>query len=307
MGDPEKDAEVFVGYASLCAVDYLEFSRANPLKDVFGLSREMDNLTASIHGVRCEDGQVFLRQIGQQARDVPSIALDGTRNIDGRCLLPVVQEAQNPHVHWRKIDSAKLGTSLKLNAQINRQFKDHVGQMSFFHTAWVRYIVAPRNKTCKIVALSNQNPMYEMTKQRVFLGALISGAAFMVIMAVALILWRRLLWADVYINQGFFGFDSPSLLLLLSGLGTYFLVGTLFAMLYGHMRAVSQNVSTVRTAFMFGAIYWVSANLGYIGRVPLDNPGLFLLLEGVSDAVVFGLFALVLARVFKTESRTTEA
>ena len=120
----------------------------------------------------------------------------------------------------------------------------------------------------------------------------------MLLMAAALILWRRVIFGDVYIAEAFFGFNTPSSFLLISGLGTYFLVGTAFSMLYGHMQAVSGSVSTLRVAVMFGAIYWLSANLGYIGRVPLDNPGLFLLLEAVSDAIVFGLFALVLERVF---------
>lgn len=144
-----------------------------------------------------------------------------------------------------------------------------------------------------------------MTKQQVFRGALISGAAFMVLMAITLILWRRVIWGDLYIEQEFFGFDAPSPVLLVLGLATYFLTGLFFAMLYGHLRAASPNVSTIRIAFMFGVIYWLSANLGYVGRVPLDSPGLFLLLEGISDAFVFGAFSLVLARVFKNSSEAT--
>ena len=139
-----------------------------------------------------------------------------------------------------------------------------------------------------------------MSKQQVFRGALIAGIVFTLLMAVVLIVWRRMLWGDVYIEQGFFGFTEPSRFLLIAGLGTYFLTGTFFAMLYGHIRAVAGSVSTLRIAMMFAVIYWVSANLGYIGRVPLDNPGLFLLLEGVSDVIVFGAFALVLKVVFRS-------
>ena len=48
-----------------------------------------------------------------------------------------------------------------------------------------------------------------------------------------------MLWGDVYLEEGFFGFTEPSRFLLVAGLGTYFLVGAVFAMLYGHIRAVA--------------------------------------------------------------------
>lgn len=128
-----------------------------------------------------------------------------------------------------------------------------------------------------------------MGKQKVFKGALVAGLVFMVLMAIVLIVWRRMLSGDVYLEEGFFGFTEPSRFLLVVGLGTYFLVGALFAMLYGHIRAVTGQVSTLRIAAMFPIIYWGSANLGYVGSVPMENPGLFLVLEGVSDVVVFAL------------------
>lgn len=140
-----------------------------------------------------------------------------------------------------------------------------------------------------------------MSKQEVFKGSVIAGLVFMVLMAAGLIVWRRMLWGDVYLEEGFFGFTEPSRFLLVVGLGTYFLVGALFAMLYGHIRAVAGQVSTLRIAAMFAMIYWVCANLGYIGRVPMENPGLFLVLEGVSDVVVFALFAPVLKAVFSPQ------
>lgn len=146
-----------------------------------------------------------------------------------------------------------------------------------------------------------------MTKQQVFKGALVSGMAFTALMAATMVLWRRIIWGDLYAAEGFFGFDEPSAALVAFGLGTYFLVGMFFAMLYGHLRAAAGSVSTVRTGVMFGVIYWLSANLDYVGRVPLESPGLFLLLEGVGDAVVFGLFALVLQRVFRSEGRVAAA
>ncbi|MEM7337792.1 MAG: hypothetical protein AAF467_04030 [Actinomycetota bacterium] len=144
-----------------------------------------------------------------------------------------------------------------------------------------------------------------MTRRFVFTRALAAAAAFMVIQAVLAAIWRRALLPDVYEGRGFYDFTEPTLLLVLGGLASYFLTGLIVAMLYGHLKAVALGgFSTARFLFLMGALYWVLHDFSYIGRQEMDGPALYLLLEAVLAAAIFGLFSQVLPRLFSQPPTT---
>jgi len=138
-----------------------------------------------------------------------------------------------------------------------------------------------------------------MNKIDVAKRGLLGGLGFMVIVAVTALIWRCLLLGNLYIDQQFFDFTSPTPLLVVQGLLTYFLTGFLLSVLFGHTSASSNgSASPVRFSVVTGLFYWVVHDLSYISRKSVPEPITFLGLEGLLVATQFGLLSVLLALVF---------
>lgn len=138
-----------------------------------------------------------------------------------------------------------------------------------------------------------------MDTRTVAKGSVLGAFAYMAIYAIVAGVWRRVILSDTYESNGFFDFNDPTAGIIVGGLASYLLTGLFLSMVYGHLRAVTGHPPSMRIFFVLGALFWVASDFGYISRHEMDKPALFLGLETVLVAVVFGIFSQVLPRIFR--------
>lgn len=140
-----------------------------------------------------------------------------------------------------------------------------------------------------------------MTAQTVAKRSVLGGVSFMIIHAIVAAIWRRVILADTYEDNGFFDFNEPSALVVIGGLASYFLAGLFISMLYGHFTAASAERLSPRIVVVLGMLFWIVGDFGYISRHDMENPALFLGLEFVMVAAIFSAFAVALPRIFSAQ------
>lgn len=131
---------------------------------------------------------------------------------------------------------------------------------------------------------------------------ILGGLGFMVAQALVAIIWRRVIFGDLYLAERFYDVTEPTLGLFLHGLSFYFLTGALLTMLFVHMSSgrADGSANPVRYAIVTGILYWLIHDYSYIGRKEIPNQLLYLGLEAVLVIVLFIVYALVLRWLFKS-------
>lgn len=132
----------------------------------------------------------------------------------------------------------------------------------------------------------------------------LSAALYPAIVFPLAIVWHLMLFPDAYRAFGYFE-GEPDIAI---GLASMIVQGVILAAIYPMFRPAQTGFARAFTfSGMLGVFFWTCHVLGLVAKHDVPRAGAFILMESIYLGLQFGLFAIVLCAVFRTDARSAPA
>jgi hypothetical protein len=125
---------------------------------------------------------------------------------------------------------------------------------------------------------------------------LLGTAAYTLVTFPIAVLWHVVLFADMY---GSFAYieGEPKFLV---GFATILLQGFILSWLYPRVAfSGSASVRGLKFATAVGLFFWTSHVLAFVAKNQMTSYGLFITMESIYLAIQFGVFGLLIGRIYR--------